>query len=253
MKTIGIDDFKSLVKNCLENPASYADKTIVLWNADHMQYGIAYRIIEECCIEYNKKSTNNQVWYKYSDFTFKKDEITNIKVCPDISWVHTDMYGFKTRGILFNTGCFMNKELNEWLEFVNTRKNESGLLSNDWVLIACAHQADYNLKESDFSDNCAIYSIQPSVEEWANWVAKYNSAAVVIPIRAYIDEKNPSISLDIWNRVLNVLDDLVNSKESARELKQISKKDYDLNMKGSLSFIYNDFPFEALWDFIQLH
>ena len=50
MKTIGISDFKGLVNARLDDPNAYVGKTLVLWNAAYMNYGIAYRVIEECCV-----------------------------------------------------------------------------------------------------------------------------------------------------------------------------------------------------------
>ena len=102
MKTIGISDFKGLVNARLDDPNAYVGKTLVLWNAAYMNYGIAYRVIEECCVEHNNANTNHQVWFKYSDMTFLTDDNTNIHGFCERS----EMYGYKDQGILFNTGCF---------------------------------------------------------------------------------------------------------------------------------------------------
>lgn len=47
MKTIGIADFKKLVMERLANPRDYAGRSLVLWNADYNDYGIACRVIKQ--------------------------------------------------------------------------------------------------------------------------------------------------------------------------------------------------------------
>ena len=250
MKTIGISEFKDLVKNALKNPSLYTNKSIVLWKADYMQYGIAYRIIEECCIEHDKVSPDDQVWYKYSDMMFNMEEISNIEVYPNKESIDTDMSGAKTRGILFNTGYIMNEELNDWFKFINTHTNEKGHLSNDWVLIACAiHPV---LKEEDFSYNCEIYSIQPSFEEWVTWVAKYYHPDVVNLVAAFIKANTHSISYDLWQRCMEVLEGLITMNDP-KTLKDISEEKFNLKLKGPIMPIAPDFPFKELWEFIQAH
>ena len=76
MKTIGIADFKKLVMERLANPRDYADRSLVLWNADYNEYGIAYRVIKQCCKIYNKENPNDQVWFKDSDMCFASDDYT---------------------------------------------------------------------------------------------------------------------------------------------------------------------------------
>ena len=247
MRIIGISDFHALIEECLSNPGSFAGKSIILWKASYLEDSIAYRVIKQCCIEHNKKHFGQQVWFSRSDATFRNDDISDIKAICRIK----GMYGYKSRGILFNTGVFGPKEqLNNWLKFINLHENDKGRLSNDWVLVACAQEGSYGLDESLFSDNCDIYSIQPTVDEWAHWVAQYNSQAVIKPILAFIESKQPSISFDTWQRVLHSLDKALKQK-GAETLRQISEKDYDMAVRGSLGFTYPDFPFKELWDFIQ--
>jgi hypothetical protein len=249
MKTIGIAEFKTLVKECLTNPGSFAGKSIVLWNEGHMQYGMPYRIIEECCVEHNKNHADDQVWFTYSDTTFKTDEISTLRALCE----RKDMYGFKTRGILFNTGCyFPADEADAWLEFINTHKNKKGLLSSDWVLIACAYHGydKYSVIEDQFTDNCDIYSLQPSLEEWTEWVAQYNSPEVLNTVRAFIEENSPAISFDHWQRIMEELDRELGFNDF-KSLKQIPKEDLDHLLRSSYAFLNPDFPFEAFENFIQ--
>ena len=46
MKEIGIIDFEKLVMERLTSPRDYAGRSLVLWNADYMFYGIAQRVIK---------------------------------------------------------------------------------------------------------------------------------------------------------------------------------------------------------------
>lgn len=237
MKRIGIADFAALVKKCLANPGLYTSRTIVLWNASYMQYGIAYRIVEQCCEEHNK-NTDRQVWFKYSDYTFKTDDISDIKAYHQ---------GYKTSGILFNTGCFMKTELDDWLKLVNTHENDKGRLSSDWVLIACAQASSYGLNEEQFSDDCEIFDIQPSVEEWAEWAARYHRPEVLNPIRAFIESKAPSVSFDDWLRIMNRLEQELFARKT-KTLKQVSEKDFSLAVLSSIP----GFPYyDELWTFVQ--
>jgi len=247
MKTIGISDFKALVNECLENPSLFAGKTVVLWKARPGKDSMAYRVIKHCCIEYNRKNVTDQAWFSYSDMTFRTDEIADLRVFCD----QQDMYGYKEHGILLNTGCFYPADqFDAWLKFINTHENDRGRLSDRWVLIACAQEGSYVLEESLFGGNCDIYSLQPSLDEWSGWVARYNSQAVMGPVLAYIKEKRSDVSLDVWQIVLDELDGALfhNKVES---LKQISEHDYDMAVRGSLGLSYPDFPYKELWDFIQ--
>ena len=247
MKTIGIAEFGALVKKCLETPDSFVGKSIVLWDADYVHYCMAYRITEQCCVEHNKKYPDQQVWHTHSDWTFKTDNISKIKTVCD----REDMYGYKTKGILF-TCCLNKKDLNAWLKFVNTHEKDNGHLSNDWVLIAYAQEGYGDLDENHFSDNCDIYSIQPSVDEWAGWVAEYNSQAVIEPIRAFIETKKTSICFDYWQKVMDELDREMYHND-LNVLKQFSKDDFEGVVRSVIGWIVPDFPYEDLWDFIQTY
>lgn len=242
MKTIGIKEFKALVYECLENPDAFAEKSIVLWKASSGDWGIAYRVIEQCCIEHNKKHLDKQVWFERSDYTFDTDEISKMRVCCD----REDMYGFKTRGILFNGGPYLTSYQNDWLRFVNTRENKTGHLSKDWVLIACA----YGLDESLFSDTCEVYDIQPSLSEWAEWVAHFSSKKVFNPILAYIESNGPIISFDDWQKIMNVLNREVHYSH-IESLRQMSEMDFNLAIGGALPNITS--LSKELWDFIQAY
>lgn len=237
MVKIGIAEFEKLVKECLENPDYYASKTIVLWNAEGTPLSIAPRVIEQCCVDYNKKNSDRQVWYSWSDLNFNSDDITNIEVYC----LRKDMYGSKTRGVLFNTGYCLPKELSEWLGFINSHENDKGRLSNAWVLIACAQGDLLDLNQNQFSNNCIIYSIEPTVAEWAEWAAQFYSLAVIDPIREFIEAKHPNVSFDKWMVIMNEL-------ELKLSLKQIPEQSFLRIVKGFLP--KSTIP-EDLWDFIQ--
>ena len=130
MKTIGIADFKKLVMERLANPRDYADRSLVLWNADYNKYSIAYRVIKQCCEMYNKENPNDQIWFTYSDMCFASDDYTK-PTCMHEEYVKNEngegyhLHVEENRcGILFNTGCYYDKE--KWLTFVNTHTNQNG-------------------------------------------------------------------------------------------------------------------------------
>ena len=240
MKEIGIIDFEKLVMERLTSPREYAGRSLVLWNADYMFYGIAQRVIKQCCESYNKANPNDQVWFKESDMTFYKDDYTQPKTWHDrMVWnenfkKYVPRHEMKRCGILFNTGCYMLEEQDDWLKFVNTHTNKKGGVFQDCAVIVCAQASDvgyfgmpnpkYYLKEEQFGEKCDIYSIQPTIDEWAKWVEPFYDAEIVKVVRAYI-EKNGVFSksnygFDYWMRIMDKLDYL--KKYSMKENKDCS-------------------------------
>ena len=176
MKEIGILEFEQLVMARLANPRDFAGRSLVLWNADYAEHGIAQRIIKQCCKRYNKENPNEQVWFKMSDLTFDGDDYTQPKTWHDWYELDENVKKYKTRhelkrcGILFNTGDYMLSEQENWLKFVNTHTNSCGHIFQDCAVIVCAHPDLYPqriLKEEQFGSNCDICSIQPTLDEWA--------------------------------------------------------------------------------------
>ena len=147
MKTIGIADFKKLVMERLANPRDYAGRSLVLWNADYNDYGIAYRVIEQCCEIYNKENSDDQVWFRLSDMPFINDDYTkNTCIYSERIWDEdANQYrkhpGIKRCGIIFNTGYYRPYEQEDWLKFVNAHTNSNGGIHQDCTMIVCA-QAD---------------------------------------------------------------------------------------------------------------
>lgn len=212
MKTIGIADFEKLVMERLANPSSFAGKSLLLWNEWPNEDGsISYNVVRQCCIKYNIANPDDQVWVKYLD-NFFNENITDIEAhCEEKS-----MWGYKRRGILYNTGSFFKNDhelwLN-WLRFINTHVNSTGHLSEDWPLIACAIAYDHNLTEDLFADNCDIYDLNPSVEEWAQWLSRwYELGGAHSPIQCndnvlsvvlkYIDKNGLTINFYSWNKII---------------------------------------------------
>ena len=244
MKTIGIADFKKLVMERLANPRDYAGRSLVLWNADYNKYGIAYRVIKQCCERYNKEYPNDQVWFKLSDGA--NDDYTK-QTCMHIESVkkengngyhkHTEMKRF---GILLNTGWYELSEKEDWLKFVNTHTNQNGGIFQDCAVIICA-QADqgekdskWRLKEEQFGNNCDIYSIQPTLDEWVTWVTPYCHPEILKVVRAFIEKngaKHEPYGFDFWQRTINSLHNLV--EDSDCPLNQIPKDYVELKLKGS--------------------
>ena len=254
MKTIGIADFKKLVMERLATPRDYAGKSLVLWNADYNDYGIAYRVIEQCCEIYNKQNPNDQVWFRVSDMTFDNDDYTK-QTCMCEKYVRdekTNEYHqhieMKECGILFNTGCYMLSDKEDWLKFVNTHTNRRGHVFQDCAVIVCA-QADqlsyfpswgskdpFILKEEQFGDNCDIYSIRPTLDEWATWVASYCRPEVLKVVRAYIEKNgigDEPYGFEYWQRIMNDLDILVN--DEGCPINQIPKEFVETRLCGAVS------------------
>lgn len=240
MKTIGIADFKKLVMERLENPSLFENKTLLLWHARYTQDSLAYQIIEDCCIQYNQLHPDNQVWFKYSDFLFAKDDNTKIEAFCDLK----EMYGFKNHGILFNTGCYMKSQSEDWLSFINTHNNSVGHLSSQWVMIACVNDPTWN--EDSFGDNCILYLLQPSIDEWYDWFKTQYDAAVIDPVLAFMKKKGLSTVDFFWERLLGSLNRKMRHK-GVNSLIQLSQGDFESAVRGSLP----DFPVEDLWAIIH--
>lgn len=245
MKAITISDFETLVKHCLTTPHDFANKSIVLWNADIHPIGIARRVIKQCCLSYNKNNPDRQVWESYSDGT---DDITEIKEHRvESEGGHIKSYGVFTQGVLV-TECLLPMEINDWVTFVNTHENAIGHLSNDWVLIAFANGNAFDLNEQMFSSNCDIYSIQPSDEnEWGTWISQFYSRNIINSILAYIKEKKPAVSFDQWTRIVHNIN-LKLGGEKYKTLKQIPERSLSLLIKGDSSINLDTKDF---WEFIQ--
>ena len=81
-------------------------------------------------------------------------------------------------------------------------------------MIICA-QADqgekdskWRLKEEQFGNNCDIFSIQPTLDEWAAWVAPESHPEVLKVVRAFIEKngaKHEPYGFDLWQRTINSL------------------------------------------------
>lgn len=254
MKTIGIADFKKLVMERLATPRDYAGKSLVLWNADYNDDGIAYRVIEQCLEIYNKQNPNDQVWFRVSDMTFDNDDYTQPKTWHALyEWdenvkEYNIRHELKICGILFNTGCYMLSDKEDWLKFVNTHTNRRGNVFQDCAVIVCA-QADqlsyfpswgskdpFILKEEQFGDNCDIYSIQPTLDEWATWVASYCRPEVLKVVRAYIEKNgigDEPYGFEYWQRIMTELDNLV--KNEGCPINQIPKEFVETRLYGAVS------------------
>lgn len=261
MKEIGISEFEQLVMARLTSPRDYAGRSLVLWNADYMDYGIAQRVIKQCCERYNKENPNDQVWFKRSDMTFYKDDYTQSKtscISREMHWdrlLNKNVYGerveLKRFGILFNTGCYMLNEQADWLKFVNTHTNQNGGVFQDCAVIVCAQAGGmsyfgpsnpkYNLKEEQFGEYCDIYHIQPTIEEWAKWAEQFYGSEIIKVVRAYIEKNGVGVirGFDYWMRIMVKLDYL--KKEYSRKenkdcsLRQIPEDEMSSEIGGTVS------------------
>lgn len=240
MKTIGIADFKELVMERLANPSLFAGRSLLLWNEHYMYDGsISYNVMRQCCIEHNEANPDKQAWIKYSDTLFYSDNITEILK-------YERNIGTFTRGILYNTGCFFPyKYIDKWLKFINTHVNDTGNLSADWSLIACvqANSPHYNITEGDFADNCDIYELKPTIEEWAQWLLEGDMGSNIIcevnalsSVLKYIDKNGLTISYYWWNIILNKVSWLL-IKNDYETIDQIPDGELEDAIKGEM--VYN--------------
>ena len=265
MKTIGIADFKKLVMERLANPRDYVGRSLVLWNADYNKYGIARRVIKQCCEMYNKENPNDQIWFKVSDMTFASDDYTKPTHMHEEYVKNENGEGYHLHveenrcGILFNTGCYYDKE--KWLTFVNTHTNQNGAVFQDCAVIICA-QADqlayipwgsndkFILKEEQFGSNCDIYSIQPTLDEWVTWIAPDCHPEILKVVRAFIEKngmgnkgvRNEPYGFDYWHKIMDSL--YLWAEESDCPLNQIPKEVVDTALKGrfgTMNLTVNEF------------
>ncbi len=259
MKEIRILEFEQLVMARLTSPRDYAGRSLVLWNADYMDYGIAYRVIEQCCERYNKENPNDQVWFKRSDMTFYKDDYTQPQTWHERMVWDEDFKEYvpcnelKRCGILFNTGCyFSDDQQDEWLRFVNTHTNKSGGVFQDCAVIVCAQAGGmsyfgpsnpkYNLKEEQFGENCDIYHIQPTIEEWAKWAEQFYGSEIIKVVRAYIEKNGVGVirGFDYWMRVMMKLVSIL-EEHNVCSLSQIPESEVSSEIGAWVTVEHPDF------------
>lgn len=244
MKTIGINQFKEIVMDCLDNPDKYATGSIILWNSHSGPDSIEYQVVEECCVNYNKMHTDNQVWFKdlIASGTEVAYHISTSKVVCD----REDMYGWKKRGILLIDPI----EKVQWLNLVNNHEYQGKVLSSDWTMIAFAHARHYGYTEDMFSKDCILYEVKPSVDEWAEWMKDKCDEKDLNPIVAFIKKTGSPIDLFYWGIALSALESRM-VQNDYDVLSQLSQKEFDCCLRPSLGLKVKGFPYDELWQFIQ--
>lgn len=246
MNIISIADFAKLVSERLSNPAEYSKRSLLLWNGCYTEDSIEYEIIEQCCIDYNRSHTDEQIWFRYSDLCFMDEDYSKERAFCKLK----EMYGYKPCRVLFNTGCcFQTDQVEDWKGFVNARKNNYGVLPGKCVLIACAQANDYNLCEEQFSRNCDIYLLQPRADELAKWLLPscYNEQIIRYAL-SYIERNGFVVRLIYWKRILSAIDDEMCDK-ALQSIELLPKKEFDGAIKSSAPF--SGFPREDFWKFIH--
>lgn len=246
MEIIGIADFERLVYERLSNPKAYANRTLLLWNGDYTTDSIEYDVITQCTLNYNKSYPYDQVWFSYSDLNFQDDDYSKNRAFCD----HKEMYGCKPLRILFNTGCFFDKdEVVNWIKFVNTRTNNKGQLPNNCVLIACVQaKSSCNFREDQFLDNCDIVCLKPSIEEWSKWMSSRCDSETLKCVLSFIKSTGREPDYLYLGRIISSLE----SELADRNLQfvgQLSKDDFNLAVGG----IAPSFPRHDFWNFIQTY
>ncbi len=249
MKEIGIAEFEQLVMERLSNPRNYAGRSLVLWNADDEKSGIAYRVIKQCCKKYNEENPNDQVWFKMSSYAFEDEDYTQPKTlgpgkkvwCEELN-DYVKPQEWKRCGILFIKGWHMRPDQDDWLRFVNTHTNHKGGVFQDCAVIVCnqvnafypiSNVSEDSLKEEQFGENCDIYHIQPTVEEWAKWAEPFCDSEILKVVCAYIEKNGVVRDFDYWLRVMDGLDKLKREEEYKDcSLKQIPEKEVSSQVFG---------------------
>ena len=238
----------------IANPKDFAGRSLVLWNADYMHYGIVYRVVKQCCIKFDKENPDEQVWFKTSDFMFYNEDYTQSKALPDLNETEVE-YGYKRFGILLNTGCYGLQVQDEWFKFVKTHTNRCGHIFQDCAVIVCAQADDigyfgksnpkFILKEDQFAENCDIYSIQPTLDEWTTWVAQFCNPEVLKVVHAFIEKKGLTTSFDYWQRIMVELERHMRYEDCS--LFQLPKEDVELAVFSNVS---TSSPASEFCDFI---
>lgn len=217
MKEIGIAEFEQLVMERLANPRNFAGRSLVLWNADSHPYGIAQRIIEQCCEKYDKENPDDQVWFYRSCFDFIDDDFTKTQTRKSKlirNEKQKDFYRVfeeKRLGIIFNTGDFISQEQDDWLKLVNTHKNRRGGVSPDCPMIVCTSANAF--KEEQFGPNCDIYTIKPTEVEWVKWAKPFYNPEIFDVVCAYIKKNGAINGFQYWMAIMDALDDLKRDEE----------------------------------------
>ena len=254
MKEIGISEFEQLVMERLTNPKDFVGRSLVLWNADFAEYSIVQRVIKQCCNRYNNDNPNNQVWFKLSDMQFDIDDYTQSETWHDwYEWnenakEYNLRHELKRCGILLNTGCYMLYDQEDWLKFVNTHINRRGTVYQDCAVVVCVPQfmtqsdcygnvfgpldSKYIIKEEQFAENCDVYHIQPSIEEWARWSESFYDPEIIKVVRAYIEKNGVIWSFDYWLKIMDGLKEL--KENEGCSLYQITEDDVDLHVCGAV-------------------
>lgn len=244
MVIIGISDFKRLVSERLSNPKEYANRTLLLWNGHFIPGFFEYEMIEQCCLNYNKSHPDDQVWFTYSDFCFQDDDYSKRQALYCY-----DGIGYKPRRILCNSGCFMPNEAKQWVRFVNTRANNKGKLPEDCVLIACVPpHCSCNFQEKQFSGNCDIVCLKPSVEEWRQWMSSRCNSETLECLLSFIESKEIEPDYFLLDQIISKLE-LILQNRGLQFVSQLSQDDFDV----ALLEVATKFPIHDFWEFIQAH
>lgn len=237
IKKIGIKDLRSLIRRRIENPQRFKNNTLIIWNGGDVQTSVLYHIIKDECIAYNKtQPQENMAGYQYADLGFRTDDYTS----SDYYMLnHATCEGYMShKGILLDTGCFFTDEKEYFIDFINTRVNLEGHVSENWALVACAH---YEISSPEmFGSSCEMYELAPEVEEWGEYLLERYNEAVCKPIIAYVKEKGFQMELFRWNNVIEHLESELEDNELT-DLTQLPRKDFRKAIRGLGGFNCQEF------------
>lgn len=237
IKEIGIKDLRSLIRRRIENPQRFKNNTLIIWNGGYVQTSVLYHVIKDECIAYNKtQPQENMAGYKYADFKFMTDDYT----ASDYYMLNqATCEGYMShKGILLDTGCCLADEKDSFVDFINTRVNLQGHVSENWALVVCGHYESSSPEM--FGGNCEMYELAPEVEEWGEYLLERYNEAVCKPIIAYVKEKGFQMELFRWNNVIRALEYKL-KKNELTDLTQLPQKDFRQAIGGLGGNKYSEF------------
>lgn len=244
MEVIGIADFEKLVSERLSNPKEYANRTLLLWHGHYTPDSIESKVIQQCCLNYNMSHADDRVGFMYSDFGFQDEDYSKCRVYKN----YKGMTGDEHCRILFNTGCFIvQEETDNWIKFMNTRTNNKGQLPEDCVLIACVHTFScYTFKEEQFSDNCDIVCLKPSIKEWSQWMSSRCNPETLEYLLSFIESEGIETDCFYLGRIIRAIDNRL-WVDKLQSVNQLSQSLFDIAVGGASP----SFPSHDFWEFIQ--
>ena len=130
---------------------------------------------------------------------------------------------------------------------MNSHTNNKGQLPDDCVLIACVQaNSSCNFREEQFSDNCDIVCLKPSLEEWRQWMSSRCNPTVLAQVLSFIKTNGIELDYLYLGRIISALEYTMESRK-LQSIEQLSSEDFKLAVCG----IAPGFSTDNFWKFIQ--